>query len=416
MCGNRTIRRTEALPIEGTSRIVRYLGIPKVTEGPGRNLDLDALRGLAIILVVLGHAITYTQPDFRLAVFTPMNLLAAFIYTFHVPLFCFVSGFVIFGRKISPRDKFLRLALPFLAWIPVSYLIDCYAIKVRPHMRDMLQMALRGQLGLWYLWFLFLCCLAVIPVRWLERRGRYAGEAGLALLTVLFVFLPLNFRGVPDLRNWFLFFALGYVAAKHRNVLKRWPAKRVHALLRASALAFIVLFLVLFQRITHFYYVSGVRDILSDPQQYLGHLTMGVLGIAASVYLVRALRRGYIYRGLCWFGLVSIDIYVAQAIMLKLGQGTAWGMVGTAFAAGVFLSLALSFLVLRRSRLLGAVFLGLEWSRPYTVGAWLRSRFAPEGFTLSWRLPAGLSYPGLQDMRFARVAATTFRRLNRQEP
>ncbi len=385
-------------------------------EGPGRDLDLDALRGLAILLVVLGHAITYTQPDFRTAVFTPINLLAAFIYTFHVPLFCFVSGFVIFGKKISSRDKFLRLALPFLAWIPVSYLIDCYAIQVRPHVRDMLQMALRGQLGLWYLWFLFLCCLAVVPIQWLERRRKYAGEVGLALLVALFILLPLNFRGIPDLRNWFIFFALGYLAAKHRNVLKRWPAERVHAWLRVFALAFVVLFLVLFQRITHFYYLSGVRDILADPQQYLGHRAMGLLGIAASVYTVRALRRGYIYRGLCWFGLVSIDIYVAQAIMLKLAQGTAWTLVGSAFAAGVFLSLALSFLVLRRSRLLGAVFLGLEWSRPYTVGAWMRSRLAPEGFSLLERWPAGLMDLNRQNVRLARVAATTFRRLSRQEP
>lgn len=405
----------EALRIEGVRRLRKYLGIPKVAESPGRSLDLDALRGLAILLVVLGHAITYTQPDFRAPVFTPMNTLAAFIYTFHVPLFCFVSGYVIFGRKISARDKVLRLAIPFLAWIPVSYLIDCYAIQVRPHMRDMLHMAMQGQLGLWYLWFLFLACMALIPVRWMERRGKYTGEAALLVLTLLFILLPWNLRGVPDLRNWFPFFALGYVVAKHRHVLSRFPVEHVRAWLRWSAILFVVLFFALYGKITHFYYLNGVRDILGDPQQYLGHIGMALLGIAAAAYLVQALRRGPAYRALCWFGLVSMDIYVTQAIMLKLAQGTTWGLVGSAFAAGVFLSLALSFLVLRRSRVLGSLFLGLEWSRPDTVGAWVHAQLAPAGVALSRKLRESLPELSPQRLKLARAATLPLRRLSRQE-
>ncbi len=373
------------------------------------------MRGLAILLVVLGHAITYTQPDFRTPVFTPMNMLAAFIYTFHVPLFCFVSGYVIFGRRISAEDKFLRLALPFLAWIPVSYLVDCYAVHAHPSMQDMLQRAMHGQLGLWYLWFLFLACLALMPVRWTERRWRYGGEVAIGLLTVLFILLPLNLRGVPDLRNWFPFFALGYLVAKHKGLARRISEERVYASLRAAASLFVLLFLVLYKKVDHFYYINGVRDIVAHPQQYFWHLVLAVLGIAAAAYLVKALRKGIAHRALCWFGLVSMDIYVAQALMLKLAQGTAWDLVGTAFAAGVFLSLALSFLVLRRSGILGALFLGLDWSRPDTVGAWLRPKWTPVGIALGGWLPAGLKDLYGQPMHVARVTVANFRRLGRQE-
>ena len=376
---------------------------------------MDALRGLAILLVVLGHSLTYTQPDFRAPVFTPVNFLAAFIYTFHVPLFCFVSGFVIYGRRISGPDKFLRLAMPFLAWIPVSYLADCYAVRVHPSMQDMLQRALRGQLGLWYLWFLFLCCLTLIPVRWMERRAGYAGEASLMLLIVLFILLPLNTRGIPDLRNWFPFFALGYLVAKHKSLLERFQTDRVYASLRGVALVFLVLFVALYKKLIHFYYIDGLRDIIANPRQYLWHLVMALLGIAAAVYFVRALRRGLAYRTLCWFGLVSMDIYVAQALMIKLARGTAWGLIGSAFAAGVFLSLALSFLVLRRSRMLGALFLGMEWRRPDTIGSWLRVRWASLGLALSGWFEAGITDLTGRRMKVARAATMTFRKLSRQE-
>ena len=411
----KAFRRMEASLIESLKRLRRYLGIPKVADEPGRSLDLDALRGLAILLVVLGHAITYTQPDFRAPVFTPVNFLAAFIYTFHVPLFCFVSGFVVFGRRISGRDKFLRLAVPFLAWIPVSYLVDCYAVRVQPGMHDMVQRALRGQLGLWYLWFLFLCCLTLIPVRWVEPRGRYSGEIALAVLVVFFIVVPLNIRGIPDLRNWFPFFALGYLVAKHKSLLKRFRPEAVYASLRGAGFLFLALFALLYQKVIHFYYVNGIRDIFANPQQYFWHVLLAVLGIAASVYFVRALKKGFAYRTLCWFGLVSMDIYVAQALMLKLAQGTAWGLIGQAFAAGVFLSLALSFFVLRRSRMLGALFLGMEWVRPDTVGSWVRARWAPVGLALLGWLQISLTSLSGRRMRTARAAPGTIQRLNRQE-
>ncbi len=397
--------------IDVLRRLRTSLAIPKVTEESGRNLDLDALRGLAILLVVLGHAITYTQPDYRAPVFTSVNLLAAFIYTFHVPLFCFVSGFVIFGKRVSVRDKFLRLALPFLAWIPVSYLVDCYAVRVHPGLKDMLHRAITGQLGLWYLWFLFLCCLTLVPVRWMERRSRWGGELTLAGFTLLFILLPLNVRGVLDLRNWFIFFALGYLTAKHRAYWEDLSSRGLVAPLRLAALSFPLVFILLYKKAFHFYYMNGIRDIFAHPYQFLGHLGLAVMGISAAGYLVMALRRGHIYRALCWFGLVSMDIYVAQAIMLKLARGEGWSLIGSAFAAGVFLSLALSFLLLRRSRLLGALFLGLEWERQETVGAWLRARWDPLQAALSRRLRGGV--PGASG--WLTPARDVFRRLSEQE-
>lgn len=61
-----------------------------------RNVLLDVLKGFAIFLVVMGHAIQYNQVDFD------TNPVFRFIYSFHMPLFMFVSGFIL--KKIIYRS------------------------------------------------------------------------------------------------------------------------------------------------------------------------------------------------------------------------------------------------------------------------------------------------------------------------
>lgn len=55
---------------------------------------IDRLKGLAIILVVMGHIFGFNQPE---------DGINTFIYTFHMPLFMFLSGLVISAPPISRR-------------------------------------------------------------------------------------------------------------------------------------------------------------------------------------------------------------------------------------------------------------------------------------------------------------------------
>ena len=59
---------------------------------------IDRLKGLAIILVVMGHILGFRQPEDGTE-----DGIHTFIYTFHMPLFMFLSGLVISAPPISRK-------------------------------------------------------------------------------------------------------------------------------------------------------------------------------------------------------------------------------------------------------------------------------------------------------------------------
>lgn len=126
-----------------------------------RDPEIDALRGVAILLVVLGHVmLRFGQAN---------TSLFNFVVLVNMPLFMLLSGYVTRG---SMRDTggFLRrrawgLLAPYFCWLPLYYLLNrqlaqgdfarwfvsaVYLPKVPGH--------------LWFLYVLFLCLVLVAVV------------------------------------------------------------------------------------------------------------------------------------------------------------------------------------------------------------------------------------------------------------
>lgn len=66
-----------------------------------RNAYIDKIRGFAIILVVLEHAIHHTYENFD------SNYLFALIYSFHMPPFMFISGYVTYKENREPDKEWM---------------------------------------------------------------------------------------------------------------------------------------------------------------------------------------------------------------------------------------------------------------------------------------------------------------------
>jgi fucose 4-O-acetylase-like acetyltransferase len=166
-----------------------------------RDVWLDALRGIAILLVVLGHALRGIESA-GISTGPLIGFLDPRLYAVHVQLLFFVSGLVIVGslRRHSVRrfanGRIPALLVPLVIWTYVFLGVKLLAgpFQNAPISWEALLVApVPGQLHLWFLWALFLMHLVVAAVWALaSERARTALFLGLfvAALAAQWLRLP----------------------------------------------------------------------------------------------------------------------------------------------------------------------------------------------------------------------------------
>ncbi|HEY5994802.1 MAG TPA: acyltransferase family protein [Gallionellaceae bacterium] len=282
---------------------------------------LDTARGWAILLVVLGHAIQYTVANFD------ENVLFRLIYAVHMPLFMFISGYVTLP---SDKEKLAKLTikarqllLPFLFWLPVSYLAIIWVQRpegsvtgIWPFIVQVLKNPDAG--GLWFLLVLFECHVLLQAATLAgSRRSLSLGMLMLIALNVLVLLLPAcNWLGIGLLRWYFLFFLLGFALRQYG-----WqPPARVKSWL----------WLLVFVILASFWYRKSATPVdlwlphlgasakLFAVQGY--HAITALAGIVAFLGLFAALERATVLRGfgslLNKLGRASLEIYAGHYLFL----------------------------------------------------------------------------------------------------
>lgn len=192
-----------------------------------RLLEIDRIKGIAIILVVWGHTPTLLDPPlwYRISI--------AIVYSFHMPLFMYLSGFVFFlvaaqtrfwqspARHIAIRAD--RLLVPFIAFAAVV-VIGKYAVSSFLAVSDpvasvhegfkkvVLNTADNPSASIWYLLVLFVFTV-MAPVLWRLGRKSLVLIIAVGLLGWLFSF-PRYFY-FDRMAQYFIFFGIGGVAALH---------------------------------------------------------------------------------------------------------------------------------------------------------------------------------------------------------
>jgi fucose 4-O-acetylase-like acetyltransferase len=308
-----------------------------------RDPRADALKGFAILLVVVGHAI---QEPYHYGL--GHNLVFRFIYSFHMPLFMFVSGYVaaLSTKPANARfiwNKSIRLILPFLAWHATRYVIydrhrDYGLVSYWHH----LLLAPDHDHGLWFLWVLFLCFCLLVPALRIER---WMGSAALVLALVFSQFLTGRFAGLAMVKWFFPFFIAGYVLKRHSfRISWLWSLPLAAAFLPLGAIwerrsvPDIVTRLANELAALHF---SAVANNIPNWYQYL----TAFAGIAFAFALYRLVKNSHTTVAVfCWLGVRSLTIYCAQFFFLHFG-----------FGSGPFLVLTRSLIAIVASLLLGAI-------------------------------------------------------------
>lgn len=138
--------------------------------------EFNILKGIAIILVVLGHSF----PDYGIGtgIKERINIYTfAYIYSFHMPLFFMISGFLFYNsinrinnikdRFALIKNRFIRLFIPYLFYSVVTMIMKTVFSTYAQHefnLKDLYRILLGDNPngGLWFLYVLFIINLIII--------------------------------------------------------------------------------------------------------------------------------------------------------------------------------------------------------------------------------------------------------------
>ncbi len=168
-----------------------------------RDLRIDNMKGLIILLVILGHTISHTNLE-------GLNyILYAFIYAFHMPLMMIMSGYVvgsILKRSLNENftNNFKQLLVPFIAINYLYQLIE-YLFLAKPIHANIFAYPTFAT------WFILCLFVYRLLVKYVVKYKYYLLVSFLIMLCTSFV--PeeyFNYYSLYRLFSFQFYFLLGY--------------------------------------------------------------------------------------------------------------------------------------------------------------------------------------------------------------
>ncbi len=205
-----------------------------------RIVSLDIAKAICIVLVVIGHYAPDNAPHWY-------EVMHDMIYTFHMPLFMFASGYIYIATKRGDSygsfllRKARRLMMPYLATsaiiITLKLLTQGHAFVENPvTILAYVRMFYLPEAG-YFLWFVWALWWMFVIVSLLRTRG-----SRLALLVVALVlhFLPISFTKVfclSEFKAMLVYFMIGVSVFEYRM-----PRQFVMTLSKYQAVCITLLF------------------------------------------------------------------------------------------------------------------------------------------------------------------------------
>lgn len=249
---------------------------------------LDFLKGLAVVLVVVGHCIQFGQGEAVLQGRTFFDDWAfRSIYSFHMPLFALISGWL-FGASIERHGlsaqmlahRCLSLVAPIVSFGVLSYMVQCLFGQAELGIKDLLS---HVAYQLWFLYAMISCSVLVAALR------TFAGDSLIAYVMAcgLTIFAPLLLN-LHEHAFVFPYFTGGYLMRSKMNLSIGGGLNRLSPFCLIST-ALWGLGMVFWNN-DAFIYTSGMSVVDGGPIQVVidcYRFLMGTLGCASCVGLAR---------------------------------------------------------------------------------------------------------------------------------
>lgn len=283
-----------------------------------RNLYIDTIKGVAIILVVIGHCIQFgSGADILESGFFFKDTLFKFIYSFHMPLFMLVSGYLYANTTKRNTIQILKrksksILLPLIIWQTINICINFllgqeYSINI---------LFLSYFHAFWFLRALFFCCMIVLLMNRLFNDNIYS----YLVLIIILHFIPNSI--IPNIFVFtFFYFAIGYFVKKKNKLAIITPSK-IEILFTISITAFFIL-LIYFK--DSFYVYNSYTCIINSkysPEYMLyiniyRHLTAttGCIVVLTIIHFIYQRLQKNIIKTLTALGEASLCIYTINSLI-----------------------------------------------------------------------------------------------------
>lgn len=134
---------------------------------------IDCVRGIAVFLMVWGHTIQCGNGQIFIeerAYYSDMTFRS--IYSFHMPLFAILSGFLLFSSLESRscqevmKKRIVSLGLPIVTWGSIDFVISLINNEIQVGLFSIVRLMFFSLVGgAWFLWAILMCTAAVVVNR-----------------------------------------------------------------------------------------------------------------------------------------------------------------------------------------------------------------------------------------------------------
>ncbi|HEY5540435.1 MAG TPA: acyltransferase [Coriobacteriia bacterium] len=335
--------------------------VPGVAANRSRDVRVDALKGVAIVCVVVYH----TLGQYWITAPTLALYVREFVFSFMLPLFAFLSGYMQ-GRPgtLMPLKYFVRrtlgLMVPYVCWEAI------YGLTLVPAARSgwsafetyllhtLTDPHFEGRM--WYLYVLWIALMLLGVVRILGRESPWVLAASIVAVAVW------PWWGQFKRLQWiYAFVVLGLLAKRSEHLLL--PRRRAIGV--AGAVAFVLLW---FATRPEKVALARVGAWLQDSPALAGGVAalywlMTLAGVAAIAALVAASHGTPqpVLRALSVPGRLSLGIYVVHFYFVEAWHDPSPWLIPVIVGVALACAMAVT-LLLGRWRVSATLLLGERWT------------------------------------------------------
>lgn len=304
-----------------------------------RNNFLDFIKGIAIILVVLGHSIQYGNGAyyFRNSLFYE-NVLFKVIYSFHMPVFMMISGYLFYytmqnhSNKEVLLSRITRFLIPIFSWNGL-FLIFHFATHFIHHniiLHDFISVNLKTEMSnyfrssfqtIWFLWAILWCSLIVM----ISNR-LFKDSIIIYILVFLLTFIIPDSFNISLYKYMYPFFIIGYFYCKNKEAVYK-ILQKINSIYLLLVGCLIYLFLMQFYNNSSYIYTSGYtiigRNALTQIAIDIYRLIVGLFGGISLIVIVNKLFKFETFSKediITKLGINSLGIYIVSCYLFIFVQ------------------------------------------------------------------------------------------------